>query len=120
MEEAEYCNRIALIDAGRLVAIGSPSELRLRDLGGELLELACAPLGAALAAVRQVPDVLEASIFGDKLHVLVRDSAAAAPSIQASLERQNIVAGTPRHITPSLEDVFVKLVSRTAKQGSAA
>ena len=119
MEEAEYCNRIALIDAGRLVAIGSPSDLRRRDLGGELLELSCAPLGAALAAVRQVPDVLEASIFGDKLHVLVRGSAAAVPSIQAALAQQHLVAGTPRHITPSLEDVFVKLVSRPAKQGAA-
>ena len=41
MDEAEYCNRIALIDAGRLVAIGSPSELRGRALGGDLFELDC-------------------------------------------------------------------------------
>src|SRR5579864_6064390 len=47
MDEAEYCNRIALIDAGRLVAIGSPGELRRRNLGGTLFEIECAPLGAA-------------------------------------------------------------------------
>ncbi|HUZ75180.1 MAG TPA: ABC transporter ATP-binding protein [Stellaceae bacterium] len=117
MDEAEYCNRIALIDAGRLVAIGSPSELRRHDLGGDLLELACAPLGAALAAVRQLPDVLEASIFGDKLHVLVHDSASAAPRLQASLQQLHLTASPPRRITPSLEDVFVKLVSRPMTQG---
>jgi len=109
MEEAEYCNRIALIDAGRLVAIGSPSELRRRELGGTLYELECPALGAAVAALRQAPDVIDAAIFGDKLHVLVHDTAA---DLQPFLAQQGIVAGPPRKITPSLEDVFVQLVSR--------
>ena len=112
MDEAEYCNRIALIDAGRLAAVDSPSDLRRRDLGGELFELACTPLGAALVAARQLPGVLEASIFGDKLHVLLSDGASAGPKLQASLERQQITSDMPRRITPSLEDVFVNLVSK--------
>jgi ABC-2 type transport system ATP-binding protein len=111
MDEAEYCNRIALINAGRLVAIGSPSELRRRDLGGVLFEFACAPLGAALAALRQAPGVIDAAIFGDKLHVLVRD-AAAASGLPPLLEKRNITVGASRSILPSLEDVFVRLVSR--------
>jgi ABC-2 type transport system ATP-binding protein len=109
MDEAEYCNRIALIDAGRLVAIGSPGALRRRELGGTLYELDCAALGAALAALRRMPGVIEAAIFGDKLHVLMHDSAADLPQF---LEQQGIAAGAPRSITPSLEDVFVQLVSR--------
>ncbi len=111
MDEAEYCNRIALIDAGRLVAIGSPGELRRRDLGGVLFELDCSPLGAALAALRQAPDVIDAAIFGDRLHVLLRraDAAAALPAL---LARHGITAGPPRGIPPSLEDVFVQLVTR--------
>src|SRR5579872_7440843 len=52
MDEAEYCNRIALIDAGRIVAIGSPGELRRHELHGTLYELTCNTLGAALAALR--------------------------------------------------------------------
>ena len=109
MEEAEYCNRIALINAGRLVAVGSPSQLRRSELGGALFELDCSALGAALAALRQAPGVIEAAIFGDKLHVLVHDSAA---DLQPFLARQGILAGPPRSIVPSLEDVFVQLVSR--------
>ena len=118
MDEAEYCNRIALIDAGRLVAVGAPSELRRRDLGGNLFELACEPLGAALAAVRQSPEVLEASIFGDKLHVLVRGGESACPRLLAFLEQKDIVASPPRRITPSLEDVFVNLVSKRPAEAS--
>jgi len=109
MDEAEYCNRIALINAGRLVAVGSPRELRRHALGGNLYELDCKALGAAVAALRQVPEVIEAAIFGDKLHVLVSD---AADAIQPFLARLGIAAGTPRPIVPTLEDVFVQLVTR--------
>jgi ABC-2 type transport system ATP-binding protein len=111
MDEAEYCNRIALIDAGRLVAIGSPGELRRRELGGVLYELDCSTLGAALTALRQAPGVIDAAIFGDKLHVLLRQAGEAA-ELQPLLARQGITAGSPHPITPSLEDVFVQLVSR--------
>jgi ABC-2 type transport system ATP-binding protein len=113
MDEAEYCNRIALIDAGRLVAMGSPGALRGRHLGGALFDLQAAPLGAALAALHHMPSVIEAAIFGDGLHVLLRDAqdAAALPDL---LRAQNITATAPQPISPSLEDVFVRLVSRHA------
>lgn len=109
MDEAEYCNRIALIDAGRLIAMGSPSELRRHDLGGILYELECSPLGAAVTALQDLPDVVEAAIFGDKLHVLMHDRGA---ELQGILRQHGISAGKPRIITPSLEDVFVQLVAR--------
>lgn len=112
MDEAEYCNRIALIDAGKVVATGSPGELRRRQLGGMLYELDCSALGAALAALRQEPNVIDAAIFGDKLHVLLRQADAAA-DLQPFLAQKGIAAGPPRLITPSLEDVFVQLVSRS-------
>lgn len=111
MDEAEYCNRIALINAGKLVAIGSPGELRRHALGGTLYELGCDALGAALAALHQAPDVIDAAIFGDKLHVLVSDGAGELPLF---LAEQGITVGPPRRITPSLEDVFVQLVTHPA------
>jgi ABC-2 type transport system ATP-binding protein len=111
MEEAEYCNRIALINAGRLVAAGGPGELRRRELGGVLFEMECAAAGAALLALKQAPGVIDATIFGDKLHVLLHD-APASSGLQPFLARQKIEAGPPRAITPSLEDVFVQLVTR--------
>ena len=98
MDEAEYCNRIALIDAGRLVAMGSPGALRGRHLGGALFELEGAPLGAALAALRQMPGVIEAAIFGDGLHVLLRDAqdTAALPDIAARAEHHRHRAAADR------------------------
>ena len=119
MEEAEYCNRIALINAGKLVAIGSPGEMRRRELGGALYELDCTALGAALVTLRRAPGVIDAAIFGDKLHVLLESTASAA-DLPAMLARQDITAGPPHAIVPSLEDVFVQLVSKpNAAQASA-
>jgi ABC-2 type transport system ATP-binding protein len=119
MEEAEYCNRIALINAGRLVASGGPGELRRRELGGELFEMECAAAGAALLALRRAPDVIDATIFGDKLHVLLHDATQAA-NLQPFLLQNKIEAGPPRLITPSLEDVFVQLVTRPHATSAAA
>ncbi|PXW25349.1 ABC transporter ATP-binding protein [Paraburkholderia caballeronis] len=118
MDEAEYCNRIALIDAGRLIAIGSPGELRAQQLGGTLFECACPAPGEAVAALRGQPGVLDASIFGDRLHVLVANGGA--DTIVQALARAGIDAQPPLEIRPSLEDVFVQLVERTERARSAA
>jgi ABC-2 type transport system ATP-binding protein len=111
MDEAEYCHRIALIDAGRLVAMGSPSELRRQELGGKLFELDCGALGAALALLRQRRGVIEVAIFGDKLHVLLAPEAGAPEALQTLLQSHGITAGIPKPIAAGLEDVFVRLVT---------
>jgi len=118
MDEAEYCNRIALINSGKIVAIGSPGEMRQRDLGGTLYELECSALGAALVALRQVPGVIDASIFGDRLHVLLERTAAAA-DLSALLAGHGITTGPPQPIPPTLEDVFVQLVSKPRARAAA-
>jgi ABC-2 type transport system ATP-binding protein len=61
----------------------------------------------------QAPGVIDATIFGDKLHVLLHDADAVA-GLQPLLTQQSIESGPPRAITPSLEDVFVQLVTRPA------
>jgi ABC-2 type transport system ATP-binding protein len=118
MDEAEYCNRVALINSGKIVAIGSPSAMRQRDLGGTLYELECSALGAALVALRQVPGVIDAAIFGDRMHVLL-ERATAATELSPLLARQGITSGAPQPIVPTLEDVFVQLVSKPHAQASA-
>ncbi len=111
MDEAEYCNRIALIDRGRLVAMGTPSQLRSRHLGGRLFEIRCAPLGAALQVLRDAPGVLEAAIFGDRLHVLLGPGGLDETTLSGFLEEHGVKAQAARLVTASLEDVFVQLVS---------
>ena len=72
MDEAEYCNRIALIDSRHgWWRSAAPASCASTELGGTLYELECSALGAALAALRQAPGVIDAAIFGDKLHVLL-------------------------------------------------
>ena len=68
MDEAEYCNRLVLIDRGRIVAMGTPTELKTRSLKGQLLLVECEPLGPGLEALSQAPGVLDAAVFGSSLH----------------------------------------------------
>ena len=110
MDEAEYCNRLALIDRGRLVALGTPGELRRSPMGGTLLLVECEPLGEALAILERTPGVLEAAVFGDALHVMVREAATALRELPRALAAGGVHCRRIDVIAPSLEDVFVHRV----------
>ena len=121
MDEAEYCHRVALINQGRIIATGSPEELRHTALGGELLLLECASLGPTLAMLPQAPGVLDCSVFGNALHVLVRDAARSLSELTTYLEQNGLRAIRIERIEPSLEDVFVQLIAADmAKRRAAA
>jgi drug efflux transport system ATP-binding protein len=111
MDEAEYCHRAALINQGRIIAIGSPDELKRTALGGELLLLKCDALGPTLAALRQAPGVIDASVFGNALHVLVGDAEHSLSALPAYLEQKSLRPSRVERIHPSLEDVFVQLIA---------
>jgi ABC-2 type transport system ATP-binding protein len=117
MEEAEYCNRLALIYRGRIVALGTPTELKQRAMKGELLSLEAEPLGAALEAVEGAPGVLDAAVFGNALHLVVEDAAAAQSALPEHLAARGIVFARLEPIRPTLEDVFVSLTTGGAGEG---
>ncbi|HLK10791.1 MAG TPA: ABC transporter ATP-binding protein [Candidatus Binatia bacterium] len=110
MDEAEYCNRLALIDRGRLVALGTPGELRSAPLGGTLLLVECERLGEALAVLAQTPGVREAAVFGDALHVMVPDAETALRELPGALAAHGLRCERIEAIAPTLEDVFVHRV----------
>jgi ABC-2 type transport system ATP-binding protein len=114
MDEAEYCNRLALIFRGRLVALGTPTELKLDAIHGELLLLEAEPLGMALEAARRVDGVRDAAVFGSALHLVV-DTGASLDRIRAALETTGIAVAGLSHIRPSLEDAFVALTTGSAE-----
>ena len=121
MDEAEYCNRLVLIDRGRIVAMGTPSELKSRYMKGQLLQVDCEPLGPALDALQNIPGVLDAAVFGSSLHAVVANPDDAMPKIREVLASRQIHLARLEKITPSLEDVFVSLTaSRESKEGKAA
>ncbi|HEX7636031.1 MAG TPA: ABC transporter ATP-binding protein [Noviherbaspirillum sp.] len=120
MDEAEYCNRIALINRGRLIALGTPHELKQRSLKGELLSIACRDIGAAINLLEKAPGVQDAAVFGNTLHVMVDDADRRAPELTALLAAHGIAGATARAITPTLEDSFVYLVGASSPAGEKA
>ena len=117
MEEAEYCNRLALIFRGKMVALGTPTELKRDSMKGQLLLVECNPLGPAVEALRSMPEVLDAAVFGSALHLVVQDAAAAAPKIEKFLADHGVSVGRIETIRPSLEDVFVSLTTSRPDEG---
>ncbi|HTU40069.1 MAG TPA: ABC transporter ATP-binding protein [Candidatus Aquilonibacter sp.] len=111
MEEAEYCNRLALISRGTVAALGTPSELKQKSMKGELLLVECEPLGEAVEILQSAPNVIDAAVFGRALHLVVADAAAAIPQVKKYLSDHSIAVSLIEKIHPTLEDVFVSLTS---------
>jgi ABC-2 type transport system ATP-binding protein len=116
MDEAEYCDRLALIDLGRIIALGTPEELKTQHMPEAVWELetdrlveALNALKSAVGAVRESP-VREVAVFGNALHVLAKREEDVSSSIRSLLAEQGLVATRLERIEPSLEDVFVSLV----------
>ena len=115
MEEAEYCNRLALIYRGKMVALGTPTELKRNSINGELLLVECDRLGEAMDELRKVPDVKDVAVFGNALHLVVENATKTETEIRRHLSGHGINVGRVAPIRPTLEDAFVALTT----QGSA-
>jgi ABC-2 type transport system ATP-binding protein len=111
MEEAEYCGRVALMNRGRLIALDRPSGLR-SSLEEPILEVRTADAARAVEALHGADGVVEAAMFGRRLHVAASDEVRARSSIESRLEEAGLEAERIDRIEPSLEDVFVSLVRR--------
>jgi ABC-2 type transport system ATP-binding protein len=107
LDEAERCSRVALLYEGRLLANDEPSQLRLR-IPGRIVEVNARGDPAAADAIRKLPGVADAQVFGERLHVVLEDTSDAAVSRFASALRATPVGDVPvRAVPPSLEDVFI-------------
>ena len=110
MDEAEYCDRLALLHQGRIAALGTPEELRRTRLDAQLLEVTVDRPVEALDCLGREPGVGEIALFGTTLHASVVDATAAAPRVRAALEGAGLRVERIEPIAPSLEDVFVSLI----------
>lgn len=116
LDEAERCHRVGLMDHGRLIACENPAGLR-RLLPATLVELRGPSPEAASTLLRHLPEVKEAQVFGETLHLLVGDPERDLPRLQAALQAAGHTEAHLRPISPSLEDVFVTLL-RQPPEGS--
>ena len=112
MEEAEYCNRIALIFGGKMIAMGSPLELKTRIMQEQIIDLRCPAPQDVIDILTRLPLVRDASLFGAGLHIVTSDAESAMAAISRALDEQAIPIQSMARIQPSMEDVFVSLIER--------
>jgi len=117
MEEAEYCNRIALIDQGKLIALGSPEELKRKHLTGIIFEVETEDALKGVEVLDGGEDILDAAVFGRLIHVRIGNTAEPEASLRGRLSAAGLPIGGIRRIEPTLEDVFVALVGRKTLSG---
>ncbi|PWB68995.1 MAG: multidrug ABC transporter ATP-binding protein, partial [Holophagae bacterium] len=118
MDEAERCHRVALMHAGRLLALDTPRELKAGFAAGTVLEVGCAAAARALPRLETLPGVVNAALFGDRLHAVVDDPARRG-AIETALAEAGFAPVTATPIAPSLEDVFIRAIHAADLEGAA-
>ena len=109
MDEAEYCHRVALMYAGRVIALGSPAELKQNFGARHLLMLETNDLLGAMRALQGGKGIVDVAVFGSGLHVTVVEERGIE-DIRTVLGAAGIRIDNLEPIPPSMEDVFVGLI----------
>jgi ABC-2 type transport system ATP-binding protein len=108
MDEADYCDRLAMIYRGKIIAGGTPNELRLEHMKRDVLEIGVDRTVDAIDILYK--SGVDAAIFGSRIHATVESAEASVPAITKLLEQSGIKVLNVEKIEPSLEDVFVTLI----------
>jgi ABC-2 type transport system ATP-binding protein len=120
MEEAEYCDRIALIYDGRMIASGSPMELKTSFMHDKIIDLRCPDPQVLITPLKALPEIRDAALFGSGLHIVTPDDLAATAAISRLLKARGL---SPEDfaletILPSMEDVFISLIEEVDRKRS--
>jgi ABC-2 type transport system ATP-binding protein len=112
MDEAEQCHRLAFIQHGKLIASGSPAEIKQRMMSGEVLEIAPSDATQAVTVLRAARDsgrlpLEEVELYGSLVHVVAPQVQQQQQAIAAELREAGLQPGEMALIEPSLEDVFI-------------
>jgi len=114
LEEAEFCHNIILIDSGKLIAEGTPKELKSKSINSTIYELGLVDLNEAMEILENSSIADEVSIFGNTLHVALKREKNELHLTQL-LSSQGISVNSISIISPSLEDVFIHLTSKKSE-----
>lgn len=114
MDEAERCQELAFILRGRLIAQGSPQQIKRDKMRGRVLEVSCSNARAALPVLQSMPDLQEVALYGARLHVVMTTDQTTLPGLKRRIEQTLTTAGLTvdavDEVLPSLEDVFISQV----------
>jgi ABC-type multidrug transport system ATPase subunit len=123
MDEAERCSHVGYIYMSKLIVCGQPDELKqmpeVNPPGTRRLDATCDHVTTALQAVRHMPGVRTATVFGQSMHLLV-DEGVTSAQIEEKLRNVGISHAEIHEIGPSLEDVFVALSAKHASEQKKA
>ena len=112
MDEAEHCHRLAFIQRGKLIAHGSPEEIKQMMMRGQVLEIAPTDTAKAVKVLRAAREsgnlpLEEVAMYGSLVHVVASNMEQHREAIAAELRRADVEPGDMAIIEPSLEDVFI-------------
>jgi len=110
MDEADRCSTVGLLYAGELISVEDPGEMK-RRMRGEVVEFVAEPRADARGVIGRSPEILSATVIGDRFHVVVEDAAVAIPVLTQRLNAQGVDVRGASTIPPSLEDVFVSVIA---------
>ncbi len=118
MEEAEYCDRIALIYDGKMIASGSPMELKTMFMQDKIIDLRCVDPQSLIAPLKALPEVRDAALFGSGLHIVAPNDKTATAAIRQLLANRGLDEDTfaMETILPSMEDVFISLIEEVDRK----
>jgi len=115
MDEAERCNHVAYIYFSKLIADGTPEELKkipeVQPPGTKRIEIDTSEVTRALRLARTIAGIRSATIFGQSIHALVAEDIDLS-SLRLQLQKEGITVNDIRPLAPSLEDVFVELTEK--------
>ena len=112
LDEAERCHRVALIHAGKLATIGTPTEVKNVFAGRPILEIRSPNPVEVMRALDEMPEVEKTSLFGTAVHAVLRSAALDAATIEQRLRAAGLPVQSLEPVTPSLEDVFLDVVEK--------
>jgi ABC-2 type transport system ATP-binding protein len=101
-----------LMSAGKIIALGTPSELKTQWMTESVIELECSDLLEALEVLESEDTLTEVAVFGNLLHIVAAEPDVAVAAIKERLAHTGVSVIRADLISPSLEDVFVTLTSR--------
>jgi ABC-2 type transport system ATP-binding protein len=108
MDEAEYCERVGIMRAGKLLGMDTPGNLKKNVLTGDVWQVAASPLQTALVLLPTLDGVLQAGMAGDQLRAITVHEMTAK-QLQDALRGKGIEVKSVERAEPTLEDVFLSL-----------
>jgi ABC-2 type transport system ATP-binding protein len=115
MDEAEHCQALAFIHGGRIIAEGSPEEIKRLQMRGQVLEIDCDRPDVAIGVLRGLGLFEEVALYGAQIHVVAQGVVEHRGRIEQALAEAGIAVRAVDLIAPSLEDVFISNVRQSAK-----